>query len=99
MAVNTMSSMMKPPAAPSGFLRQKRRRIAAALGRAGRRTAVTGAGVAVRAPLTAANAHPWIEHTVEHVHGEVREDHDGGGEHDQGLHDRVEIGRASGRER
>src|SRR5499427_3050777 len=89
MAVNTITSMMKPPTAPSGFLRQKRRSTAAALGRAGRRTAAAGAGVAVRAPLTAAIAHPRIEHAVEHVHGEIREDHDGGGEHDQGLHDRV----------
>src|ERR1700682_4710150 len=83
-AVNTITRMMKPPAAPSGFRRQNRKMVAHAPGRDSRAAGPT----ATAAPLTAI-AHPGVEHTVEHVHGEVREDHDRGDEHDDRLHDRV----------
>jgi hypothetical protein len=64
-AVNTMRSMMKPPAAPSGFLRQKRSSVSGQPGSAARTGAAT-----TTIPL-AAIAHPRVEHAVEHVHGEV----------------------------
>src|SRR5712692_10231424 len=64
-AVNTITRMMKPPAAPSGFLRLNREMVAHAPARDDR----TGA-TATAAPLTAI-AHPRVEHAVEHVHGEV----------------------------
>src|SRR6202162_5646726 len=84
-AANAISSMMTPPAAPRGFLRQKRRSVTHIPSREGR---AAGAATPTAAPL-AAIAHPRVEHAVEHVHGEVREDHDRGDKHDEGLHDRV----------
>src|SRR5574341_367916 len=83
-AVNTITRMMKAPAAPSGFLRLNRKMVAHAPSRDGcSRPAAT-----TTTPLTAI-AHPRVEDPVQHVHGEVREDHDRGDEHDEGLHDRV----------
>src|ERR1044071_1998832 len=83
MAVNTMRTMMKPPAAPSGFLRQKRSSASGLPGSAER------AGAATTTTPLAAIAHPRVEHTVEHVHGEIGDDHHHGDEHDEGLHDGV----------
>src|SRR5258705_8583218 len=83
MAMNTIMSMMKPPAAPRGFLRQKSRSVS------GQPRSDRSAGAATTTIPLAAIAHPRIEHAVEHVHGEVRDDHHHGDEHDERLHDGV----------
>src|SRR5512132_420215 len=85
-AVNAITTMMTPPAAPSGFLRQKARspdHIPAL------REGTAGTGTAMAPAPLGAIAHPRVEHPVEHVHGQVRENHDRGDEHDEALHDRI----------
>src|SRR3989304_5100856 len=83
-AVTRMSSMTRPPAAPSGFLRQKRASVIQTpdrdAGRAGSRSALSATG-------SAGIPHPGVQHPVEEVHGEVREDDDDGDEHHQVLDD------------
>src|SRR5678815_238396 len=89
MAVSVITSMMKPPAAPSGFLRMKRPSTVAALGRASAaRRGAASSTAAGPAGLTAI-ADPRIEEAVEHVHEEVGEDHHHRDEHDEVLHDGV----------
>src|SRR5437667_2042962 len=85
-AVNAITTMMTPPAAPSGFLRQKPRSPAHIPALPGR---TAGAGMAMAPAPLGAIAHPRVEHPVQHVHREVREDHDRGDEHDEALHDRI----------
>src|SRR6266511_1625003 len=86
-AVSTIASITTPPAAPSGFLRQKRASRAT-------RPACRGSGVAATAWAVAlagsiAIAHPRVQEAIEEVYGQVGEDDDGGDEHDQVLDDRI----------
>src|SRR5262245_3788551 len=69
-AVRRIESMMAPPAAPRGFLRQKRASVVHALARTG---CARSAAVAPAPSGLAAIAHPRVEHPVEHVDDEVRE--------------------------
>src|SRR5689334_1087949 len=85
-AVSRITSMRKPPMAPSGFLRQKRATTAHAPGR--RSVRDTFPGTSTPSGLVAI-AHPRVEEAVEHVHHQVREDHHDRDEHHQVLHDRV----------
>src|SRR5581483_6208261 len=86
-AVRTMSSMITPPAAPSGLRRTNRPRLVHAPGGAGRTLTI---GTSTRASIgLAAIPDTRIEHAVEHVDQEVGEDHDDGDEHHQRLHDRI----------
>src|SRR5574337_126995 len=91
MAVTTIKSIRKPPAAPSGFFRQKRQRTATTRARGS--PTPTGAVSSIPSAVTIerlfAIAHPWIEPAVEHIHEQVREDHHDGDEHDQVLNDWV----------
>src|SRR6267378_6699578 len=82
-AVSTITSTSTPPAAPSGFFLKKRPRAVHAPAR-GRSSAPTASS----AGLTAI-AHARVQHAVQHVHGEVRQNHDDRDEHDQVLDDRV----------
>src|SRR5262245_6880747 len=82
-AVSTMTSMITPPIAPSGFFRQNRTSTVPTLGCA-------RSGGAVRATCTSAGiGDTRIEDAVQHVHEEIRDDDDGRDDHDQVLHDRV----------
>src|SRR2546428_3872137 len=82
-AVSTITTMRTPPAAPSGFFRAKRASTGHAPGRArGSRATAISAG------LTAI-AHARVEDPVQHVHEEIRQDHDDRDEHDEILDDRV----------
>src|SRR3989442_7914409 len=82
-AVSTITTMRTPPAAPSGFFRAKRASTGHAPGRARGSRATT-----ISAGLTAI-AHARVEDPVQHVHEEIRQDHDGRDEHDEILDDRV----------
>src|SRR5262245_12876763 len=85
-AVSTITSMIAPPVAPSGFFRQKRSRAAptpARLARAG------SAGASAWSSGLVAIAHPRVEHAVQHVNEQVRQDDDDRDEHDQVLDDRI----------
>src|SRR5713226_10561227 len=84
-AVSRITSIRKPPIAPSGFLRQKRASTVHAPGR--RRAMLTG-GTSTPSGLVAI-ADARVEESVEHVHDQVRDDDHDGDEHDQVLHDRV----------
>src|SRR5262245_59727920 len=84
-ATTTMTSMMKPPAAPRGFFRQKRTSADPSPAEAGR----AAAGAATAAVPASAIAYPRVEDAVEHVHHQVRHDDDDRGEHHEVLHDRV----------
>src|SRR5262245_37549752 len=84
-AVTSITTMMTPPAAPSGLRRTKRPSTVPHPGRAGAATTTRSTGT----PTGLAIAHAWIEHAVQHVHEEVREDDDDRDEHDEVLHDRV----------
>src|SRR5262245_64768306 len=88
-AVSVMTSMMNPPAAPSGFLRMKRPSTVTALGRTMAARGGAGSSTAAGPAGLTANAHPRIEETVEHVHEEVAEDDHHRDEHDEVLHDRI----------
>src|SRR6266480_7569901 len=85
-AVTSMTSMMTPPAAPSGLRRMTRPSLVPHPGRAGAPTTTRSTGTPTG---LAAIAHARIEHTVEHVDEEVRQDHHDGDEHHEILHDRV----------
>src|SRR2546430_8001484 len=82
-AVSTITSTRTPPAAPSGFFLTNRPRVVQAPER-GRGSAPTA-----RSTGLTAIAHARVEHAIEHVHGQVRQDHDDRDEHDQVLDDRV----------
>src|SRR5204863_7579694 len=85
-AVSSIMSMMTPPAAPRGLRRMKRPSVVPHPGRAGAPTRTTSTGALTR---LAAIAHARVEHAVEHVDEEVRQDHHDGDEHDEVLDDRV----------
>src|SRR5262245_50841645 len=89
MPVSVMTSMMKPPAAPRGFLRMKRPSTVTALGRTTAARVGAGSSTAAGPAGLTANAHSRIEEPVEHVHEEIREDHHHRDEHDEVLHDRI----------
>src|SRR5437867_7313613 len=84
-AVTSMTTMMAPPAAPSGLRRMKRPSVVPHPGRAGAPITTRSTGT----PTGLAIAHARVEHAVEHVDEEVRQDHDDGDEHHEVLHDRV----------
>src|SRR4029077_17855549 len=84
-AVSRITSIRKPPMAPSGFLRQNRPSTVHA---PGRRRASATPGASTPSGLVAI-ADARVEEAVEHVHEEVREDDHDRDEHHQGLHDRV----------
>src|SRR5438093_10558073 len=81
-----MTSMMAPPAAPSGFFWQKR---ASAVHAPGRLRRAGSAAVASTSEALAAIAHAGVEDAVQHVDDQVREDDDDRDEHDQVLDDRI----------
>src|SRR5712692_3180538 len=83
-AVTTITSMSTPPAAPSGFFRKKRPSAVHAPPRA-RGSAPTASS----AGLTATIADSRIQDAIQHVYGEVRQDHHDRDEHHEGLDDRV----------
>src|SRR5437868_9087666 len=80
-----MTSMMAPPTAPSGLRRMKRPSVVPHPGRAGAPTTTRSTGT----PTGLAIADARVEHTVQHVHEEVRQNHHDGDEHHEVLHDRV----------
>src|SRR5262249_20030027 len=82
-AVSTMISMITPPTAPSGFLRQNRTSTVQTVGWA------LSVGAVVATKPSAGIADPRIEDAVQHVNEKVRDDDDGGDDHDQVLHDRI----------
>jgi hypothetical protein len=82
--VISISSISAPPAAPSGFFRTNRATTAQAPDR-GRTPA---AGTPIAAGLTAITD-SRVEDAVQHVHEEVREDHDDRDEHDEVLNHRI----------
>src|SRR5467141_1445434 len=85
-AVTSMTSMMAPPAAPSGLRWMNRPSVVPHPGRAGAPTTTRS----TRTPTgLAAIAHARVEHAVEHVDEEVAEDHHDGDEHHEVLHDRI----------
>src|SRR5438874_12830896 len=85
-AVTSMTSMMAPPAAPSGLRWTNRPSVVPHPGRVGAVTTTRSTGTPSG---LAAIAHARVEHTVEHVDEEVRQDHHDGDEHDEVLDDRV----------
>src|SRR2546422_7740494 len=87
-AMRRIASMMAAPAAPRGFLRQKRTRAGKIPSRLARARAAPESLTSTVAG-SATIAHARIEDAVQHVHGEVGQDDDDGNEHDQVLHDGV----------
>src|SRR3989475_4720271 len=85
-AVTSMTSMMAPPAAPSGLRRMNRPSVVPHPGRAGALTSRRSTGASRR---LATIAHARVEDAVEHVDEEVTEDHHDGDEHHEVLHDRI----------
>src|SRR2546425_10769341 len=85
-----MTSIKAPPAAPRGFLRQKRRSVVhhPVRGRPGAAT-VTSSSPASATARSVAIPDPGIEPAVQHDDEEVREDDDDGDEHQEGLHERI----------
>src|SRR5215813_12316717 len=91
--MTSMTRIRKPPRAPSGLRRQKRRRACAARGRT--QVCRTGSTLAAASmyratvlPTSRASA-SWIEHGVEQIHEEVHEDDDGDHEQVDALDHRV----------
>src|SRR4030095_3353425 len=84
-AVRNISTMIRPPIAPSGFFRQKR---ASTVHTPGRRRAIAPPGTSTPSGLVA-RADARVEEAVQHVHEQVRQDYHDGDEHDEVLHDRV----------
>src|SRR5437016_1722339 len=85
-AVTSMTSMMAPPAAPNGLRWTNRPSVVPHPGRVGAATTTRSTGTPSG---LAAIAHARVEHAVEHVDEEVRQDHHDGDEHHEVLHDRV----------
>src|SRR5215510_10405621 len=81
-AVMMMTSMMAPPAAPSGFFQAKRHNVRpTVVGTRGARSS----WVAIAAGLIAI-PYPRVQDPVEEIDGQVGQDHHDGDEHDQVLH-------------
>src|SRR5438132_1650710 len=89
-AVSTMITIKAPPAAPSGFLRQKRRIVVRTLARRGIAGASTlPATTGVVAIALARVPHARVEPAVQQVDEQIRQDDDDRDEHHERLHDRI----------
>src|SRR2546428_9292477 len=87
-AMRTIASMMTAPAAPRGFLRQKRAIVGTIPSRLTCAPAAPGSLTSTVAG-SAALTHARIEDAVQPVHGEAGQDDHDGDEHDQVLHEPV----------